>query len=109
MSRRRDRARAEAGNLIRNENPRRQVRLYVCANCHKPLSSTFVEVGGFYYHENCPKIMRPMPKAATQKEKEADTLKRARELGLLLPDKTGAKRLVVPSQLIKAGLVKEKR
>lgn len=44
-----------------------------------------------------------------QEVKEAKENERARKLGLLLPDKRGVNRLVVPGDLIKAGLVKEKK
>ena len=41
-----------------------------------------------------------------QEARDAKENERARKLGLLLPDRRGVHRLVVPGELIKAGLVK---
>ena len=60
LSKAKDIARAEAGNLFRNESTGPQmVRKIVCAHCHEP--GHFVKVGEYYFHEYCPKTMIPFP------------------------------------------------
>ena len=72
MSKAKDRARAIAGNPHRTTSEPLRGRVWVCANCHKPLGSTYVKVGDYLFHQNCPKIMKPL----TKKEMGADDKQR---------------------------------
>ena len=50
MSKRKDRERAEVGFPHVTEKTHKVIRSYVCANCHKPLTSQYVKVGEFLFH-----------------------------------------------------------
>lgn len=60
MSRAKRKARAITGKPFRNEPVNKTYRTYICANCHRPLDSTFVKVDDYYYHEYCRKVMMPL-------------------------------------------------
>lgn len=69
-----DIARAKAGNPHRNPSQctTTGARRYVCANCHEPLYTTFMkDAKGFYYHKDCPMIMKPMPITTPEEVKHA--------------------------------------
>ena len=63
MSKRKDRERAEVGFPHVTEKTHKVIRSYVCANCHKPLTSQYVKVGEFLFHVYCPKRVKPFSAA----------------------------------------------
>ena len=66
MSKRKDRERAKSGNPHVTTKEPLMGRRYVCAYCHD--YGTLVKVGDFYFHQNCPKVIKPFKKAKVTTE-----------------------------------------